>query len=163
VYCQDSEISWFDWSQTETNSELLQFASNVIAFRRAHPVLRGMHHPSSLDPTDCGHPEVSWHGVRAWQPDWAPSCRVLGVMWCGHHLDVGGSPDYVYVVANSHWDAHDIELPRVDDGWVWHLFADTAKENPGACVLGEEKALPDQFSYTISPRSVVAMVARPIA
>jgi hypothetical protein len=51
----------------------------------------------------------------------------------------------------------------VDDGWVWHLFADTAKHTPGACVLGAETPLSDPGWYTISPRSVVAMVARPVA
>jgi isoamylase len=163
AYCQDSELSWFDWSQVDTNAELLEFASNVIAFRQAHPVLRGAHHPNSIDPSDCGHPEVSWHGTSAWQPDWAPGCRVLGVMWCGHHLDVDASADYVYVVANSHWDAHDVELPVVDPGFVWHLFADTATENGGACVLGEEQPLPNPNWYTVSPRSVVALVARPVS
>jgi isoamylase len=160
-YCQDNELSWFDWSLTETNAELLQFVRNVLAFRRAHPVLRGMHHPNSIDPTDCGHPEVSWHGVRAWQPDWSPQSRVLGVMWCGHHLDNGG-PDYVYVAANSHWEEHELQLPAVDDGWTWHLFADTAGESPGAAVPGAETPLRDPNWYTIGPRSVVAMVARPV-
>jgi isoamylase len=163
AYCQDSELSWFDWSQVDTNAELLEFASNVIAFRQAHPVLRGAHHPSSIDPSDCGHPEVSWHGTGAWQPDWSPGCRVLGVMWCGHHLDVDASPDYVYVVSNSHWDAHDVELPVVDPGFVWHLFADTAADDTGACVLGDETPLTNPNWYTVSPRSVVALVARPVS
>jgi len=159
-YCQDNELSWFDWSQVDANGDLLQFVRNVIAFRRAHPVLRGMHHPSSLDPMDCDHPEVSWHGARAWQPDWSPESRLLAVMWCGHHLDQWASPDYVYVAANAHWDQHELQLPVLDDGWVWHLFADTSQGSVGAVVPGSETPVRNPYSYPIAPRSVVAMVGR---
>jgi isoamylase len=35
AYCQDNEISWYDWSAVD--SELLEFTRQLIAFRRAHP------------------------------------------------------------------------------------------------------------------------------
>jgi glycogen operon protein len=38
AYCQDNEISWFDWDHQD--GELLAFTQRVIAFRRSHPVLR---------------------------------------------------------------------------------------------------------------------------
>jgi glycogen operon protein len=40
VYCQDSEISWMDWSLCETNAEHLEFTRKVAAFRKKHPVFR---------------------------------------------------------------------------------------------------------------------------
>jgi isoamylase len=39
-YCQDNEMSWFDWSLLEKNKEIQRFTRGMIAFRRAHPVLR---------------------------------------------------------------------------------------------------------------------------
>ena len=39
-WCQDSEVSWFDWSLLETNEELLEFSRKLIALRRAHAVFR---------------------------------------------------------------------------------------------------------------------------
>jgi glycogen operon protein len=36
AYCQDNEISWYDWSNTDTG--LLAFTTKLIALRRAHPV-----------------------------------------------------------------------------------------------------------------------------
>jgi glycogen operon protein len=158
VYCHDDELSWFDWSLTESNAELLQFVRRVISFRQDHPVLRGMHHPSSVDPLECLHPEVSWHGVRAWEPDWSSTGRVLGVMWCGHHID-NGSPDYVYLAANSHWEGHEVELPTLEEGWSWRLFADTSKSSPfDACEPGYETEVPNTDRYPVGPRSVVAFV-----
>ena len=40
VYCQDSEISWMDWSLCETNADLLEFTRKVTALRKKHPVFR---------------------------------------------------------------------------------------------------------------------------
>ena len=37
-YCQDNELSWFDWESVDT--DLLAFTSELIAFRFAHPVFR---------------------------------------------------------------------------------------------------------------------------
>ena len=40
VYCQDSEISWMDWSLREKNADLLEFAGKVTTLRKKHPVFR---------------------------------------------------------------------------------------------------------------------------
>ncbi|ASW90855.1 glycogen debranching protein GlgX [Mycobacterium marseillense] len=40
VYCQDSELSWMDWSLVDKNSDLLAFARKVTALRKQHPVFR---------------------------------------------------------------------------------------------------------------------------
>ncbi|WP_328809890.1 glycogen debranching protein GlgX [Rhodococcus sp. NBC_00294] len=40
VYCQDSELAWMDWSLAETNADLVEFTSRVIALRNDHPVFR---------------------------------------------------------------------------------------------------------------------------
>ncbi len=40
VYCQDSEISWMDWSLVDKNADLLAFARKVTALRKNHPVFR---------------------------------------------------------------------------------------------------------------------------
>jgi isoamylase len=38
AYCQDNEISWFDWSTVDRR--LLRFTTELIALRRSHPVFR---------------------------------------------------------------------------------------------------------------------------
>ena len=38
-YRQDNEISWFDWSLTEKNAEILRYFQQMIAFRHTHPAL----------------------------------------------------------------------------------------------------------------------------
>jgi len=38
AYCQDNEISWYDWSSADTT--LLEFARRLIQLRKEHPVFR---------------------------------------------------------------------------------------------------------------------------
>jgi glycogen operon protein len=38
AYCQDNEISWYDWEAQD--EELLRFTRELVAFRQAHPVFR---------------------------------------------------------------------------------------------------------------------------
>jgi glycogen operon protein len=40
TYCQDNELSWYDWTTTPTGEGLLAFTRRLIALRRAHPVFR---------------------------------------------------------------------------------------------------------------------------
>ncbi|SPM28034.1 glycogen debranching protein GlgX [Mycobacterium terramassiliense] len=40
VYCQDSELSWMDWSLVDKNAELLAFARKVTSLRKNHSVFR---------------------------------------------------------------------------------------------------------------------------
>ena len=42
AYCQDNEISWLSWAGLEKNKALFTYVRDLIAFRKAHPVLRGM-------------------------------------------------------------------------------------------------------------------------
>lgn len=39
-YCQDNEISWFDWDLTKVNQDFLLFTQKLIRFRHQHPVFR---------------------------------------------------------------------------------------------------------------------------
>jgi isoamylase len=164
AYCHDSPLSWFDWTLVERNAELLNFVRNCIAFRAAHPLLRAPLHPTGEDVTGAGYPDVSWHGVRAWQADWSADSRLLGVLRTG--LDAGGGSDFVYQVANAHWEGHDVELPALPEDLRWHLFADTwAGSEPsagaGAALVGFEQTVDNQRSIWVGPRSSVVLVGRP--
>ncbi len=37
AYCQDNEINWYDWDLDEDREAFLDYVSDVIAFRKAHP------------------------------------------------------------------------------------------------------------------------------
>jgi glycogen operon protein len=154
AYCQDDEDYWVDWSGMDTGGDLLRFVRLAIAFRRAHPALRGAHHPDGHDRGE-PFPNVSWHGVRAWEPDWSPHSRLLAAL-----LAAGG--DCVYVAANSYWHGQELQLPRLPEHLRWRLFADTYAAPPhDAHEPGTEPRLADQSRVRIGPRSVLVLTAQP--
>jgi glycogen operon protein len=117
-------------------------------------VLRRRCHPTGE--IIAGHfPEVSWHGVWPWQPDWSVQSRLVAMML--YAADPAGD-DCVYVAANAHWEAHKVELPALPDGWRWHLFTDTGAGDK-AYGPGTEPPLAGS-TVLLQPRSTVVLVAR---
>jgi glycogen operon protein len=160
AYCHDSELSWFDWDLVGENADLLRFVRCAIAFRRVHRVLRRAQYPAEYS-SDGLFPAVSWHGVHAWTPDWAPHSRLVAVMLYDRD---GGRDDCVYIAVNSYWQDLTIELPELPGQLAWHLFADTKAPAPqDVYELGQEPLLPDQTRVDLGPRSVLVLVARPAA
>ena len=41
AYCQDNEISWYDWKLDERRTKLLEFTRQLIQFRKATPIFAG--------------------------------------------------------------------------------------------------------------------------
>ena len=97
AYCQDNEISWLNWHQLETNRDIYEFVKYMIAFRKAHPVFHLPMEPKNIDYLVCGHPDVSYHGVKTWCPEFENFRRQLGILYCGEYgrRADGTSDDYL--------------------------------------------------------------------
>jgi isoamylase len=87
AWCQDNELSWFDWEGADR--ELLEFARRLIAVRREHPVFRRGFFLSGAA-GESGLPDVWWFrpdGRRMTQRDWSdPATRTLGVFLNGAEI-----------------------------------------------------------------------------
>ena len=160
TYCLDTEINWLDWSLRDRNTEHFRFVKNMIAFRRAHPVLRNPEF-FRYDDTGGGYCDISWHGTRAWQPDWGG--RVLAFMLSGRHGEAGAAKDdFIYVAMNMYWEALPFELPRLPDGIRWRVFANTGMPSPEDIFEpGKEPELTEPAGCIVGGRSVVILVGRP--
>ncbi|MEG1292138.1 MAG: glycogen debranching protein GlgX, partial [Lachnospiraceae bacterium] len=124
AYCQDNEISWLDWDDLKRNKDLFYYFKKIIALRKTHPVIRN--HTFDTDFNGTGYPELSWHGINAWERDGGFDNLVMGVMYAEDKIKYGMDQDYfIYVGLNMHWEAHHMQLPILPEGKSWHLFADT--------------------------------------
>jgi glycogen operon protein len=159
-YCQDNELSWMDWSLTQQNAELLRFARLAIALRKAHPVLRSETHLRNQDYVKSGYADITWHGTRAWNPDWSENSRTLAYMLCGKHAQGVVKDNYLYVAMNSFWEPLSFELPQ-PGGLKWHVAINTGAPSPqDAFEPGQEPALSDQRAFLLPPRSVIVLVGK---
>jgi isoamylase len=162
AYCHDSELSWMDWTLLKSHADLFRFFKNCIAFRKAHAMLRNRTHLRNQDYVGSGYPDISWHGVRAWQPDWSGSSRILAFLLCGKHASNGKIQDnYIYVVMNMYWESQLFELPGLQQGMQWHVFANTLMPPPeDVWEPGCEPLLKDQGQFHIGARSVAILVGK---
>ena len=87
AYCQDNEISWFDWSLVEADAGLLRFAKTLIAFRRAHPVLRRGSFLHGKPLPGRARADVTWFGCDGKSKRWKHDDGTLMCELDGASLD----------------------------------------------------------------------------
>ena len=162
TYCHDNLLNWLNWGRLRNHQDVFTFFQRMIAFRKAHPVLRHRAHLFQTDVVGTGYPDISWHGVHAWQPDWADYSRTLAFMLDGAHaLEGTHADDMIYVAMNMHWEAHPFELPALSDRRRWHRFADTSLAPPNEIIVPkQEERLKDQAAYMLGARAVLILVGR---
>jgi glycogen operon protein len=154
AYCQDNDISWFDWRLTEKNRSLLRFWKLLIAarphFRAGRP---GRFFTGERN--ERGLPDVAWHSTELNKPGWDdPNARCLAYTLAGFD----GASD-VHVVLNMYWDALDFEVPVVP-GRRWHRIVDTARPSPEDIVETAHQAPIDGDHVQARGRSVLVLLSR---
>ena len=132
TYCHDNELNWLDWTLLEKNHHLFKFVKNCIAFRKTHPILRQSHFLNQ-DNSGTGHPDITWHGTKAWKPDFSHHSRTTAFMLCDQQTAENKhqhKDDYIYVAMNMHWETHCFEIPKLHKSIQWHIFVNTGMKSP---------------------------------
>jgi pullulanase/glycogen debranching enzyme len=68
AYCQDNEISWFDWTLAEKNGDILSFFRKAIAFTRRFPILQRRKFFRGVDLDADGVNDITWFGTNGGRP-----------------------------------------------------------------------------------------------
>jgi isoamylase len=154
AYCQDNEISWFDWSLIDRHQDVYRFVRQLLAFRLRRDAA-GEDGISLNELLSRG--QVQWHGIRRGQPDWSDhshslACTVKTIS--GRFL--------IHLILNSYWEALEFEIPPVRESPAirWRRWIDTSLDSPDdICEQPDAPAL-EETRYTVQPRSVVVVFAR---
>jgi glycogen operon protein len=156
AYCQDNEISWFDWSLLEKNSDIFRFFKLMINFRKSYcqTALRRRYFFSG-EINERGLADISWHGCKLFSPGWDdPNARTLAFTLGGFE----GRAD-IHVMLNMYWEALNFEIPLVE-GRQWYKVVDTAEPSPRDIAdLGKETVVSDNL-YIVQDRSVVVLISK---
>ncbi len=160
AYCQDNEISWFDWSFIEQNQEIYNFFKHIIAFRHEHPVLRHGYHLQGIDYRHAGIPDISWYDVELSSENSIEERLTLAFLLSGKHAKGGLATDNdVFVAMNMHWEDQHFALPELP-GRQWFVFVNTGVDAPfDICTPGDEVLLSDQKNLMLTSRSVVVLIS----
>lgn len=168
AYCQDNDISWINWTMNATNKEFLSFVKKLIKIRKEHPILHLDSEFRMMDYISCGYPDMSYHGTKAWYPDFSNYSRVLGVLIAGDYpvavasksarryvKDKKVKDEYFYFAYNMHWEPHDFDLPKLPKDMEWNVLLDTSLEGIQDGVY--DKKLDN--ALTVNDRSIVVLIS----
>ncbi len=136
AYCQDNEISWFNWDAiTDRDQALTEFVRRLIGLRREHPVLRRTRFLHGREVSENGVKDITWFSPRGKEKtsaEWQnPLARCLGLMLNGHagtYRTPDGQPaddDTLLIIMNAYHDVVPFTLPEVPGGSGWNRLLDT--------------------------------------
>ena len=78
AYCQDNDISWFDWNLMERNEDQVEFVRKLIAFTKRFPALQRRRFLLGQDLDGDGVPDLTWFSPNLGPPNWNdPEVRTL--------------------------------------------------------------------------------------
>jgi glycogen operon protein len=154
-YCQDNEMSWFDWSLVATNADMLRFVRLMIALRKRHPCLMRRRFLTGLQLEARGMRDVSWHGKELDAPLWHdPEAQVLAFTLAA----VSDDEADLHVMLNLSETGLDMELPSIP-GRELCLSVDTAQSTPADIVDPQDQTPFDGRIYPVAARTVVVFEA----
>jgi len=159
AYCQDNQISWYDWELQPWQSELLAFTKAVIALRREHRVFRQRYFFDGRPHHEGGAPDLGWVGPDG-QPltndEWnAPWTKTLGMYLSGELHQVPGEPlpptdDSFLFIVHASDDELDFTLPGEPFGASYDVVFDTGSMRPPG-------PIPAGTALRLTPRSSVLL------
>jgi isoamylase len=147
AYCQDNGVSWFDWSLLEKHKEIQRFTRGMIAFRRAHPVLRRETFYTDTD--------IKWFAPDGATLEWRDqrqksfACLILGQT----------EPD-LFLLFNADTRSVDFSIPALPAWKIWRLAVDTSRIAPDDIFdSGRAPSLQGEIGFRLEPRSSAILLS----
>jgi glycogen operon protein len=153
AYCQDNEISWFDWTLVEKHADVHRFVTLLNARR----LLRDAEHERrrvSLSQL-IQQATKAGHGVKLRQPDWGEHSHSLALEAVLRREGLR-----VYLIVNAYSELLEFELPPVGagDAGPCRRWIDTGLESPEDIVPWEAAPTLSGLTYPAAAHSVVVLV-----
>jgi glycogen operon protein len=159
AFCQDNEVSWFDWTLVEKHADLHRFVTQLCTtLLDARRILHAAEYERRRMPLDqlIRRAKQTWHGVHVGRPDWSNDSHSLAF-----EAELREEGLCLYVILNAYWEPLNFDLPSLPGGGEnpWRRWIDTSLEFPYDIVPWLTAASLSDRSYQAAARSVVVLVA----
>ena len=152
AYCQDNEISWFDWSRKERAGELFEFYRNLIAFRAGNPVLRrSTYFQGRGGEVDPAAVDLCWYDSSGAHAAWDRSENTLA---CRIHPEENGGVG-LYLMFNGTLNAVSFTLPA----GPWRLRINSAAAPPEDYFTDRDAPPVDRPILPVAAKSVMVLAS----
>ncbi len=151
AYCQDNDISWFDWALLERNSDIYRFTQRLISFAQNHELFK-------LDnilatPRESRLPHIKWHGIKVNEPDWSEHSHTLSFTL--KHPDYD---EYIHAMVNTFWEDLNFEIPDLHQGWAWAQIINTYASAPKDFLDLKEATPVKSKQIKVKNRSIIVLI-----
>ena len=165
VYCQDNEISWFNWEWEDKHKAFFEFTRKLIEIRKTSPIFQRRRFFQDRNIQGEEVKDIRWirtDGKDMTEDEWNTAfVRSLGMMLNGQMMDEVDEQgnvikDGVYLVlVNAYWEEVEYQLPDNHEAEGWQLVLDTAQ--PAASFMENPV---DGNAYTVQSRSFALLKLR---
>ncbi|MCU7548723.1 glycogen debranching protein GlgX [Chitinophagaceae bacterium LB-8] len=152
AYCQNNEISWFDWSLPQKHTDLIRFVQQLIFERQRRDPAKEEYRMSLNQLLNTA--QFTWHGVKLNQPDWshqshsiAFTVRSLSGVVITHYM------------LNAYHQPLEFEIPEEEDNKSWKLWIDTAQEAPDDIMDWHIAPIVTAKKYKVMAHTVVVLTS----
>jgi len=128
AYCQDNEISWLDWSLLEKNSEIFDFTRGMIAFRKAHPLLRSEKFFNGEKAEGRSMEDIKWFDPEGNEPEWDEGENIISLLINGEYSPKNkknSHPD-MFMMFNATSQNTRFIVPESPGGKKWKISINSA-------------------------------------
>ena len=150
AYCQDDELSWFDWTAVTANADLVEFTARLCRLREQHPVFRRRQFFTGTPAHEHERDDLDWYrpdGLPMTGQDWgAVYARAVTVALSGATGDDTRPDDPFLILLNAWWEPLDFRIPESLREAPWVKEVDTSD--------------PDSAGRAIDSSAAVSLIGR---
>jgi glycogen operon protein len=163
AYCQDNEISWYDWSLLKKKGPFYRFVREMIAFRLRHPGFMRPEFYTGRDGNYNAIPDITWFDRNGDSPDWERMGRCLALCMDGSQAEILADRDDndFFIMFNGEEGTVNFRVCEPAEGKAWVRAVDTGLPPPEDILLpGTELPLDNPRRYPLRDRSMAVLVSR---
>jgi glycogen operon protein len=152
AFCQDNELTWYDWNLDAPRKRLMEFTSKLIQLRLSHPNLHRRKFFQDRQIRGSVVRDIAWYNTDGnefsdenWQSTWSKS---LGLLLNGRtleYMDEEGKKivdDSFLILINASADGVEFTLPQPPNGNPWGVVLRTENiDNPFEKIQLEDKII----------------------
>lgn len=148
AYCQDNELSWFDWELLKKHPDMFRFVQLLIKHRLARDSAQREYAMSLRELMD--QRLVTWHGVKLNEPDWSDHSHSIAFT-----VQALSGRLAMHYIINAYHQPLTFELPAVKG--VWNRWIDTSLSMPEDIMEWDAAPALTAGHYLVAPYSVVIL------
>ena len=164
AYCQNNEISWYDWSFLQKHADIYRFTQQLIAQRQTHPVFRRTTFFIGQDLDGDQFPDVHWYELDGSNATWDPTNVQLICTLSGSKEEIGRDEDDVDVLMmfNADIEAKLFRFPNPPNQAAWYMLLNTDLPSPHDIYpVGQEEKIDSRANTClVKAQSMVVMIAK---